>query len=577
MTIKRFKQFFYLIILFLFTCTSCTLYEHRKTSDSERIIVFTFDDAVRSHLDNVAPLLKEYGFGATFFVSYLWMEDTVNFLKWEEIATLHKMGFEIGNHSWTHPDFSQPLNANELSGELGLIEWMLMLQGVPKPVSFAYTGNGFGPEAIQVLQEEGYRFARRGMQPEIAYGESNPGPTYNPGQHHPLLIPTTRDGYPDLEFEDYIKAIELAHDDEIVVLQFHGIPDITHPWVHVSYEIFKKVMNYLRDNKFKVIALKDLEKYLPEQLPQDTLLHYRHTLKGSPGLDWPLEVIQTRENLGFWIDNMVNYHNYSSSEIQKVTAYDSITVDSILYDHEKLRHQEPSKNNIIIKPYPGGRHPRIDFKDGMRSPMRGTKASAFLPWNSDEYIVIDLPEAVSTQYGLTFLGHKHIPTVFDFQCVQIPNHDWEILENGCLKNVWELPNNMTIRSEIIPGNKTIDLSLSLFNGSQDTVFNDLKTQVCLMFKNASDFNEQTNDNKIFKCPYTAIHSKDSTKWIITAWDNCINAWGNEDCPCMHADPIFPDCKPAETVHLFGKIWFYEGNDIHAELDKIKIDYLTNSD
>jgi hypothetical protein len=39
---------------------------------------------------------------------------------------------------------------------------------------------------------------------------------------------------------------------------------------------------------------------------------------------------------------------------------------------------------------------------------------------------------------------------------------------------------------------------------------------------------------------------------------------------MHADPIFPDCKPGETVQLSGKIWFYEGNDIHSELTKLKL-------
>src|SRR6186713_3164610 len=73
-----------------------------------KTVVLTFDDAVKSHVDIVAPLLKEYGFGATFFISHAWMNDSEYFMSWEEVAKLHQMGFEIGNHSWTHPGFNTP-------------------------------------------------------------------------------------------------------------------------------------------------------------------------------------------------------------------------------------------------------------------------------------------------------------------------------------------------------------------------------------------------------------------------------------------------------------------------------------
>jgi hypothetical protein len=98
-----------------------------------------------------------------------------------------------------------------------------------------------------------------------------------------------------------------------------------------------------------------------------------------------------------------------------------------------------------------------------------------------------------------------------------------------------------------------------------------------MFKNAPEFNAQSNENKIFDCPIAAVHSADSSRWIITGWDDCINAWGNEDCPCMHADPIFPECKPGETVQLSGKIWFYEGSDINSKIKEIKASFLMLND
>src|SRR5579884_1381592 len=71
----------------------------------DRAILLSFDDAVKSHRTFVAPLLRKLGFRATFFVTHLWMGDTANFMSWREIAELHQMGFEIGNHAWTHGDY----------------------------------------------------------------------------------------------------------------------------------------------------------------------------------------------------------------------------------------------------------------------------------------------------------------------------------------------------------------------------------------------------------------------------------------------------------------------------------------
>ena len=56
--------------------------------ETERIVVLTFDDAVKSHRTFVAPLLKKFGFEATFFVTQCWMNDSENFMTWKEIAEI---------------------------------------------------------------------------------------------------------------------------------------------------------------------------------------------------------------------------------------------------------------------------------------------------------------------------------------------------------------------------------------------------------------------------------------------------------------------------------------------------------
>jgi len=246
----------------------------------EKTVVLTFDDAVKSQITNVAPLLKELGLQATFFISQHWMDDKTNFLTWEQVGELHRMGFEIGNHSWTHSDFSKPDNAAKLGTELEMVERELARVGVPKPVSFAWCGNSFGPEAVEQLQRHGYMIARRGMQPEVPYGKVQVGPALDVTKHHPLMVPTTGDAYPDWTFDHFKTVLASAKPGQIVVFQFHGVPDIAHPWVNTPLENFRQYMLYLKQNGYRTITMRDiLQYYDPSRLPNDPLLAARFPVR----------------------------------------------------------------------------------------------------------------------------------------------------------------------------------------------------------------------------------------------------------------------------------------------------------
>ncbi|HLF35857.1 MAG TPA: polysaccharide deacetylase family protein [Cyclobacteriaceae bacterium] len=565
---------FYRIVLFVFIIfnSGCSNDHASKRTPGipDKLVVLTFDDAVKSHRTLVAPNLKELGFGATFFVCYEWMDDRENFLSWQEIGEIHQMGFEIGNHAWNHVSYAQPRASAALEGELGMVNWDLMRVGVPLPVSYAWNGNAFGPESLKVLEDLGYKFARRGMQPEVAYGELKPGPAFDPDRQHRLLIPTTRDGYPEMKMGDFIKAVKKAKNGKIAVLQFHGVPDPAHPWVSTLPEDFKKYMQYLKDNDYKVIAMKDLEQFLPETPPADPMARVRYDLKPYDSLELPDEMIAARNDPGRWLPVMKSF-GYTLDEMAAVTGF----AEKELSEKLSGMDDNPSMKGIewtIINPYPGGRHPRINFREGMLSPMRGTKAGIFLPWDPDDYIVLDLPEAVLSQYGLAFLGHKHIPTIFDRSKTEIKNSDWQILRDGGLRNEWHLPNKMTIGAEMHPGKNMVNMELWLRNDTDDTVFADLQTQICIMFKGAEEFDELTNDNKVFDPPYAATRSEGGNRWIITAWERGSHSWGNLNCPCMHADPRLPDCPPGETVRVIGQIWFFEGEDMKTVIHEIRNTY-----
>lgn len=211
---------------------------------ADRVAVLTFDDASASHARHVGPLLKEYGFGATFFVGeYPGFEDKTKYLTWEEIASLHAQGFEIGNHTLTHRHVDR-MSAEQFVEELGAIEQRCAAHGIPRPVSFAYPAYATNTAALAILRERGYRAARTGG-----------GRAWRPAEDDPLLIPSVSGSGADTN--RVIGAFETVKPGEIVVVTFHGVPDLAHPQVSVPPATFKVYLDYLREHHFKVRSLRD--------------------------------------------------------------------------------------------------------------------------------------------------------------------------------------------------------------------------------------------------------------------------------------------------------------------------------
>ena len=543
----------------------------------DKLVVLTFDDAVKSHRTSVAPLLKELGFGATFFVTHKWMDDPTNFMNWEDISELNQLGFEVGNHSWTHDDFSQPKNVARLAGELSLVDRAVdqTKVKVPRPVSFAYCGNSFGPETVQKLVELGYQFARRGEQPEARYGTTDIGATYDPRRHHPLLIPTTGDAYPVWTLEHFKSVVARATNGQIVVLQFHGVPDIAHPWVHTPPERFREYMGYLKANHFRCVAVRDLEPYIDRaNLPADPLLTTRQPPRSPERLVLPAEVTATRRDLRFWLENMLVYHRFTVDEASRVCGWSPEEVQKQAAELNIRRDAAPDKpagGLVRVLPYPGGRQVRRGFTEGNIDFQRGTKASVFLPWDTTGYVVVDLPEAIFSEKRLLYLAHTHIPTVWDEQNVFLENIDWSRRPDGGLDFERVLPNKIAFGAAIRPTTNGVEMELWLRNGSEQKLVG-LRTQICDHLKGVPDFDGQTTTNKLFTCPSAAVHSANGNRWILTLWERCGRAWGNPLVPCLHADPVLADCAPGETVRVRGRLWFYEGTDVQQELERAKAIY-----
>ena len=495
------------------------------------------------------------------------MEDRENFMSWDEIAEIAGMGFEIGNHSWSHADFSVPKHAARLEGELALVENELAKVGVEKPVSFAWCGNRFGPEAMKKLRGLGYRLARRGLSPELDNRALDAGLAFDPNRHDALLIPSTGNSVPGWSLDLFRRILDRRREG-VVVLQFHGVPDVTHDWVHTPPALFRRCMQELRRQGFRVLALRDLEDMLPSKSVSDPTEHLRNPPRPGSDLEEPVELVQTRADLSRWMGIMARHH-YSSDE---AVAVASLTEPEVS-EYEQMAASESASNPVAveIRPYPGGRHPRIGFLEGAIDPLRGTKATVFLPWDPDSYVVIDLPELITSDMGHLFLAHTHVPTIWNHRNVWLDNVDLQESSGGGLDLQWTLPNGVAFGSSLRPGREAVELGLWLRNGL-DRPLAGLRTQLCVMLKGAEGFTAQTVANKIFDPPVAAVRSDDGERWILTAWERSGRCWGNDRCPCVHSDPVFPDCSVGATVRLRGRLWFHEGPSVTDAIERAREEF-----
>jgi hypothetical protein len=276
------------------------------------------------------------------------------------------------------------------------------------------------------------------------------------------------------------------------------------------------------------------------------------------------------EELRFWLENMAVYHRYGVEEMAAATGLADEEIRTALKRWNLRPDSRPKPrpgDPLVVLPYPGGRHPRLGFLEGAIRPQRETKVSIFTPWDPAGYVVLDVPEAIWSNLGLTYLAHTHIATIWTPKGLSLPLLEWQRRAGGVLETARTLPNKIAFTVRVAPKPDAVEVDLSLTNGT-DRPLSGLRIQNCLLLGHAAGFNRQASDNKLSRPPYAVCRSDDGKRWIITAWQPCWRTWDNPDCPCFHSDPVLPDCPPGQTVKARGYVWFYEGTDIEGEIARL---------
>ena len=317
----------------------------------DKLVVLTFDDSAKSHYTTVRPILKRYGFGATFFITegFDFPTNKTDYMTWEQIAELHRDGFEIGNHTGNHASITKK-NVADLEEQLEAINRRCAEHGIPRTTSFAYPGNAILPDALPILKKAGIRFARRGGSPEYDYREGR-GFAYEPGLDHPLLIPSAGDARPDWTLDNFINPLSRLIMGVSPCCSFTEYQTRRHAWVSSSTQNFDAYMNYLAKNKYTVIAMRDLARYVDADVtpsnPQKIIDDRKQSLSQKSSRE-NFRRPRSDEELRFWLKNMIADHGFTEFEASAATGLstEEIACSRPAFFHSETSRLAASKSNV---------------------------------------------------------------------------------------------------------------------------------------------------------------------------------------------------------------------------------------
>ena len=218
----------------------------------DKTVVFTFDDGCASHATLAAPILKQHGFSGTFYVSdaYGFRERKDWYMTWRQVKGMADDGFEMGNHTRGHGMLSLT-DVGGCQAYIWTLEDEMIANRISKPTTLAWPFYVVNTKFYPLLGSWGYIFGRGGY-----------GRVYRPAVDHPLDIPSFAVGGVGMTMEGFISAVQQATAGRVVVLTFHGTPDMEHAACGTDPDLFEDMVDYMKDNHYNVIAMRDLAQYI---------------------------------------------------------------------------------------------------------------------------------------------------------------------------------------------------------------------------------------------------------------------------------------------------------------------------
>jgi peptidoglycan/xylan/chitin deacetylase (PgdA/CDA1 family) len=118
-------------------------------------VVITFDDGCETDLMSAAPMLREFGFDGTFYVTVGFL-DKRGYLSRTQLRQLGDLGMEIGSHSMTHSyltDLSQEQVTRQIADSKHILE-----QIIGRSIQhFSCPGGRWDRRVAETARQSGYR------------------------------------------------------------------------------------------------------------------------------------------------------------------------------------------------------------------------------------------------------------------------------------------------------------------------------------------------------------------------------------------------------------------------------------
>jgi peptidoglycan/xylan/chitin deacetylase (PgdA/CDA1 family) len=119
----------------------------------EKPIILTFDDGYLDNYEHAYPILKEFGYGGTFFVVTEFIDtQREGYMTWPMIEEMSRNGMRMESHSRTHPDLRGMSRERLIWEILGSQETLAAHIGY-KPRYFCYPGGWYDEATIEMLRE----------------------------------------------------------------------------------------------------------------------------------------------------------------------------------------------------------------------------------------------------------------------------------------------------------------------------------------------------------------------------------------------------------------------------------------
>ncbi len=140
------------------------LYDHLRTGKElpEKAVVLTFDDGYLGQWENAYPLLKKFGYPATYFVhtGVVGVKTSKDHMTWEQLQTLEKEGLvSVECHTVTHPDDLRKVSDTQLDRELNESKKVLEEKLGRKIRFLAYPVGNADSRVAKVAHDAGYELA----------------------------------------------------------------------------------------------------------------------------------------------------------------------------------------------------------------------------------------------------------------------------------------------------------------------------------------------------------------------------------------------------------------------------------